>query len=219
MAIISFKHKYSDVEYIIGLQKKDEKVTKAFFFECQKYFKIHFKAVFFADEMEDEVFQETFIILWSEIEHRRICVENQQILRKDRYGNVRLLTCSLTTFLLSIARNKYREYVRENTYAQLEENLNSPLLADSVPEDADDTQNLRIEIVMDCLSKMPVGCKRLLTMFYYEEMNLDEILKELSLYSSKDALKTGKSKCMNTLRHRVCVMFEQYHLMPYGSAR
>lgn len=214
MAIISLKRKYTDIEFIVGIQKRDERITKAFFFECQKYFKAHFKAVFFADDVEDEVFQESFIILWSEIEHRRITVEDQKIFRKDRYGNVRLLTCGLTTFLLSIAKNKYREYVRENASVQLEENINNPLLADPAPDDADDTQNLRIEIVMDCLSKMPAGCKRLLTMFYYERMSLDEILKALSQYSSKDALKSGKSKCMNTLRHRVSVMFEQYHLMP-----
>lgn len=88
MAIISLKRKYNDVEYILGIQRKDERVTKAFFLECQKNFKAHFKAVFFADDMEDEVFQESFIILWSEIEHRRLCVEDQQVLRKDRYGNV-----------------------------------------------------------------------------------------------------------------------------------
>ena len=214
MASISFRRKYTDVEYIIGIQGKDEKVSKAFFLECQKYFKVHFKAVFFADDMEDEVFQESFIILWSEMEHRRLCVEDQQILRKDRYGNVRLLTCGLTTFLLSIARNKHREYVRENMYAQLEENLNSPLLADYAPDDADDTQNLKIEIVMDCLAQMPKGCRKLLTMFYYEEKNLDAMLEELSQYSSKDALKSGKSKCLNTLRKKVTTLFVQYHLMP-----
>jgi hypothetical protein len=86
MAIISLKRKYTDIEFIIGIQKRDERITKAFFFECQKYFKAHFKAVFFADDVEDEVFQESFIILWSEIEHRRIASKIKRFSGKTAMG-------------------------------------------------------------------------------------------------------------------------------------
>ena len=215
MSIISFKHKYSDVEYIIGIQEKDERITKAFFLDCQKYFKVHFKAVFFADEMEDEVFQESFITLWSEIEHHRINTEDSKVFRRDRLGNVRQLTCSLATFLLAIAKNKYREYARGNQNFGLDDNANyvSNVLEEVIGNE-DDSYNLKIEIVMDCLAQMPKGCRKLLTMFYYEEKNLDAMLEELSQYSSKDALKSGKSKCLNTLRKKVTTLFVQYHLMP-----
>ena len=121
----------------------------------------------------------------------------------------------MATFLLAIAKNKYREYARGNQNFGLDDNANyvSNVLEEVIGNE-DDSYNLKIEIVMDCLAQMPKGCRKLLTMFYYEEKNLDAMLEELSQYSSKDALKSGKSKCLNTLRKKVTTLFVQYHLMP-----
>jgi DNA-directed RNA polymerase specialized sigma24 family protein len=214
MAIISLKRKYTDVEYILGIQKKDERITKAFFYECQKYYKEHFMAIFYDVGLEDEIFQESFIILWSEIEHRRIINNDDDVMRRDRYGCMRQLSCSLKTFLLSIARNKYHEHARQLHGFYFDDVAYASDQVEQAPLDDDSVEELKISLVIECLSAMPAGCKNLLTMFYCENKNYDTILEELNRYSSKDALKTRKNKCLNSLRERVGSLFEQYHLAP-----
>ena len=67
----------------------------------------------------------------------------------------------------------------------------------------DDGQEAMLEIIADCLSHMPERCNQIITMFYYEEKGLDDIIKELQTFESKNALKTAKYKCMENLRKAV----------------
>jgi len=71
---------------------------------------------------------------------------------------------------------------------------------------------LREEIVAQCVDTLPPGCRTILTAFYYEDKNLDEILTSSEGFNSKDALKTRKYKCMQSLKNRIRFRFERYHL-------
>ena len=64
----------------------------------------------------------------------------------------------------------------------------------------DDDNTDMLEVVSNCISKMPKRCNQILTMFYYEEKTLDEIMTEMPELESKNALKTRKYKCMEELR-------------------
>ena len=57
-----------------------------------------------------------------------------------------------------------------------------------------------IEIVAEIISRMSPRCNQILTMFYYEEKSLEEILAVLPEVESYNALKSRKYKCLETLR-------------------
>ena len=51
---------------------------------------------------------------------------------------------------------------------------------------------------------MPPRCKEILTMFYYDNMSLDEIIEARGEKNiSKNGLKVGKYKCMEALKDKI----------------
>ena len=56
------------------------------------------------------------------------------------------------------------------------------------------------EVISDSISDMPPQCVKLLTKFYYENKKLDDMLDEIPEYSSKNALKSNKNRCLNRLK-------------------
>ena len=77
-------------------------------------------------------------------------------------------------------------------------------------ENDEETRN---RIVDDCIQRISPRCAEILTMFYYEEKTLDEILAARhETNSSKNGLKTAKNKCMNTLRSLCNEEFRKYNI-------
>ena len=73
-------------------------------------------------------------------------------------------------------------------------------------------RTLREEIVAQCVETLSPRCQTILTAIYYEDKNLDEILSSHDGINSKDALKTRKYKCMQSLKNRIRFRFERYQL-------
>lgn len=199
---------YSDVDFVEGVYKRNRIIENALNLHCKKYFDQNYKSVFFAgSDMKDEIFQESFITLWEIIEKRIIYVEDGELKGK----NGKPFKGRLTTFFMSIARFKYLEWVRKNS--SYNEYGNDELKSikdvweflDNVPEN-----KIQYEILSYCISQMPKGCNRILTMFYYEEKNLDSIMIEIPTYKSKNALKTAKHKCMENLRISANAIYNRY---------
>ena len=77
----------------------------------------------------------------------------------------------------------------------------------------DAVETLQEQIVNSCVLELPPRCKEILTMFYYKGMSLDEIIEARGEKNiSKNGLKTGKYKCMETLKAKVKDTFRQYKL-------
>lgn len=116
---------------------------------------------------------------------------------------------------MDIAKNDYRDWLR-NERITLEEDYES--LAHSVEVKTavyqdDNPESLRERIVADCVFELPPRCKEILTMFYYDGMSLDEILRARGEKNiSKNGLKTGKYKCMEYLKSKVREQYDRYHL-------
>lgn len=193
---------HTDVEFVEGLINKNPRIEKDFYEHCRLYFDEHYRAVFFSsDDDKDDIFQNAFITLWQNIERGKIRVEDGIILGRHDEP----LRCSLNTYLMSIARNKYLELVRSSTgdgrfvKAQPAETLSDDeRLIDDWLED--DYENAMFEVINDSISVMPPSCSKLLTKFYYENKKLDDMLCELPSYSSKDALKSNKNRCLERLK-------------------
>ena len=202
---------YSDTAYVEGVFRRDPMMERALHYHCKQYFDENYKGVFFVgNEHKDEIFQEAFITLWEKIMNKKIYVEDGELKGKD--GDA--FSGKLTTFFMSIARLKYLEWARENLHRYTDEKeeqrrkeqemeLFKTLLYDSDDETI-------IEIIADCISKMSKQCNQILTMFYYEEKTLDDIMVELRTFESKNALKTRKYKCMEELRKSAKSIYRRY---------
>lgn len=208
------KTKYTDTIVVRGIQGRNDRVTEAFYNDCKKYFMASYKAVFSREDIKDDVFQQSFVKLWTEIETKRIFIDdNDKIRRRDRRGNIRVLTCSLKTFLIDIAKNDYRDWLRHDRL-ELEEEFESfahMMEVRSAVRPDESSECLKEEIIASCVFDLPPRCKEILTMFYYDNMSLDEILVARGeKNTSKNGLKTGKYKCMETLKGKVKDMYASY---------
>ena len=206
---------YTDVEVVKELQACSRRAENWFFKTAQAYFDNHFREVFFDQDKRQEIFQNAFMILWTEIYNGKITVAEEQLVRQQKDGLFRPMTCSLSTFLMAIARNEHRELLRENKVILVPEFYDNKAMADDsvMPvnlEEDDETRKARI--VDECLMGMSARCHEILTLFYYDGKSLDEILVLREENSSKVGLKTSKYKCINTLRERVLEQFRMYNL-------
>lgn len=202
---------YSDAAYVEGVFKRDPIMERALYYHCKRYFDENYKGVFFIEnEFKYEIFQNAFIKLWENIANKKIFVEDGVL--KGKGGDA--FSGKLTTYFMSIARLKYLEWVRENLHKasgeeeerrrrEQEIELFKTLLYDSDDE-------VMLEIIADCVSHMSERCNQILTMFYYEEKTLDDIMIELPTFDSKNALKTAKYKCMETLRKSAKSIYRRY---------
>jgi len=186
---------FSDVKYVEGVIDHDPYIERALYEHCKDYFTSHYHAVFFsADEHQEDIFQESFIALWENIENRKLYVESGVLMGKGG----KPFASSLVTYFMAIAINKYREWCRGKSLKVV------PMSAKTECRQTDESLPLEDEcmydIIRDCIGSMTQRCYQILTMFYYQELNLDSILIKLPSFNSKNALKTQKYKCLENLK-------------------
>ena len=194
----------NEARLVSGMADKDLSMQYELYAYCSDYFWDNYRGVFFADEKAAaEILQDTFIAFWENIERKKIYVDDGIVMGKD----AKPLNGSILTYFMSIARNKYLEYVREHpVYADPETELGRLLRKEGFNPNEytdmlyDSGENMMLEIIADIISHMSPRCSQILTKFYYEEKKLEIILKEMSTIESYAALKTKKNKCMNMLR-------------------
>ena len=181
---------------------------------CANYFWGNYRGVFFADEnTAAEIFQNSFVKLWENIESRKIYVEQGRVMGKDR----KPLDGSIRTYFMGIARIKYLEWARQHpVYSDPETEMGKKTgekgfdVQDYLDILYDYSDNVMLEIVADLISQMSPRCSEILTKFYYEEKDLDVILLEIPSIESKNALKTKKHKCLDTLRVSAKEIYHRY---------
>ena len=206
----------TDSQIIYEIKRRNERVTELFYDECKKYFMSSYRAVFSREDIKEDIFQQSFVKLWTEIETGRIWLgEDDVVLRYDRRGNVRQLTCKLKSFLLDIAKNDYRDWVRGERLTLMEdyESLAHTVEVKLAVVQDEPVETLQEQIVANCVYDLPPRCKEILTMFYYKGMTLDEILEARGEKNiSKNGLKSGKYKCMELLKSKVREQCRYYHI-------
>lgn len=194
----------NEARLVSGMADKDLSMQYELYAYCSDYFWDNYRGVFFADEKAAaEILQDTFIAFWENIERKKIYVDDGIVMGKD----AKPLNGSILTYFMSIARNKYLEYVREHpVYTDPETELGRLLRKEGFNPNEytdmlyDSGENMMLEIIADIISHMSPRCSQILTKFYYEEKKLEIILKEMPTIESYAALKTKKNKCMNMLR-------------------
>lgn len=205
-----FSVQYSDVALVEGTYKKDRKIQQALHRHCKRYFDDNYKGVFFAtEENKQDIFQEAFITLWQNIEKKKIYVEDGELRGKDG----KPFTGKLTSYFMSIAKLKYLEWVRKNTSPTCTDKdltMLGSICKELLFEDGADEDEVKFSILEECISHMSERCSQILTLFYYEMKSLDRIMEEVPSFTSKDALKTTKYKCMQTLQDSANSIYDRY---------
>ena len=202
-----FRHNYTDTEYVNGMKSGNRRIQSHFYNHCRDYFNQTYSKLFFTDnEQKNDIFEDSFIILWQKIERGEIYAKDGVVMSKGG----KQMKCNLKTFLMSIAWNKFREYARKHREELFEDmfTTSSQMCLRSVSDSDNDVEVMKNEIIATCVAKMPKRCNQILTMFYFEGKKLDAIMVELSTFSSKDALKTAKNKCFSTLKNNVIQQYK-----------
>lgn len=214
MAILNirFSKQAKESELVIGTYNKSKKAQYDMYKYCYNYFKQNYRGVFFVcdEDSANEIFQNSFIKLWENIESKKIYSKDGILIGKDD----KPLKGSLLTYFMGITKLKYLEFVRNNP---IKPNIDLLLNKDNEYNKAEliaimygHSENIQLEIIADLLSKMSERCREILTKFYYEEKDLDRILTEIPSITTKEALKTRKYKCILSLKETANSMYRNY---------
>lgn len=202
----------TDAEVVEGLRRKNKRMEEFFYRTAKRYYDEHFNDVFFDKDGKQEIFQEAFLKIWMEIDNGKIIVREGSVCRQQTSGAFIPMTCSLTTFLMTFAKNENREKVRSNhlTYCEnIYDDTSNATAATTTFDIEEDVAVVKSRIVDDCIQQMPPRCQEILTLFYYQHKSLDEIMElRGEKNTSKNGLKSAKSKCMNTLRNCIAEQFK-----------
>lgn len=216
MATITLNRRTKQIKeaYLITGMLDNRRTQFELFTYCSEYFWNHYRGVFFATEdIATEIFQNSFIKFWENIENGKLYVENEVILG----NNGKPITGSILTYFMGIAKLKYLEVSRQHSfYADPETEMGKLIHKNGIDNykytdilyNSDD--NEMIDIIADIISRMSKRCNEILTKFYYEEKDLDTILLEIPTIENKNALKTKKYKCMENLRNSAHEIYNRY---------
>ena len=212
--IIQRRQDYDDIEIVDGLQCRNRKMEEWFYKKARNYYYDHFDEIFFDKDRKQEIFQTAFLKLWTEISNGKIRVQDGELSRQQATGKYKPMTCNLTTFLMAFAKNENRELLRncreDESYALLDSAASGEFVT---YDDEEDIKSQRIRIVDDCIQSLSPHCVEILTLFYYQEKSLDEILEiRKGKNENKDGLKTAKTKCMSVLRERTKSKFAEFKI-------
>lgn len=197
-----------EVRLVAGMYEGDRRAQSELYAYCSDYFWDNYRGVFFADEESaKKIFQTAFITLWEKIEQRKIYASEGYVMGK----NNKPLNGSILTYFMAVARLKNLELSRdksdcvdlESELAQHDKQQYADMLYDS-------EENTMLDIIADIISQMSERCREILNKFYYEEKDLDTILSEVPTIDSKDALKTKKHKCIESLRKSAKDIYNRY---------
>lgn len=146
----------------------------------------------------EDIFQDSFIVLYHQV------VE----------GKLTEMTASLSTYFVSICRNKAMEHMREKS--------KTVLLEDQFPQTSDDTfideqidkllsydtsdEDIAIEkrkqsLVRQIVRDLPSPCNELLWAFYRDGFSM-KTMAEMFHYKSESAAKVTKHRCTEKFRAR-----------------
>lgn len=203
-----------EARLVTGLYERKKLAQYELYKYCADYYYEKYRGIFYATgDVVEEIFHNSFIKLWENIDSRKIYSENGLVKGK----NEKPLSGSIRTYFMGIARLKYLEWLREHpSFADPETEMGKKFRANGFDEQEymnklyGDSSNIQLEIIADLILKMPERCYEILQKYYYEDKDLDMILKEIPTITSKDALKTKKYKCLENLREVAKETYRRY---------
>jgi RNA polymerase sigma factor (sigma-70 family) len=163
--------------------KGDEKALELLY---QKYYRMMTKLVITNSGTEEEardVYQDALIVFW----------------QKATSGNL-ILTSKMSTYIYSICQNLWRKELDRKKRLTNEEKDTAVLL--------DTESNEREKILAKCIDQLGETCKKVLMLYYFEEMSMQDIADKLG-FANTDTAKTKKYKCKKKLDELVKAQYSE----------
>ena len=179
-------NKYNDRELNVFASKEGPKV-------------LNFLRNRFGIEEDDckDIFQESFIILYTNIQN----------------GKLHEMTASLSTYFMSICKNKALEFLRRSSRSVNVDSEMSLSLMDgeiktekieallALDEGDSALEAQKEELVQSIVKDLPSPCNELLWGFYRDNLSMKS-LAEMFNYSSESSVKVTKHRCCEKFRAR-----------------
>ena len=171
---------FRDQDLIEKIKSNDRTVLKEIFIQYEKMIVSYIKTHGGSDADAEDVLQESIIILW-----QQAC------------SGAFKLTSKIGTYLMGIAKNKWREQLRKNkNVSHLESNGDLPIEGTSAMDNILTQEKIRQ--IQQALNSISPLCKKLLTLFYFEERGLEDIARILE-FANTDVAKSKKYQCKKAL--------------------
>ena len=201
---------YSDFKFVEGVRSGREDVQRRFYFRCQECFRKNSARYDVSENEREDLFQDSFVILWDKIIEGQIYTEGKKVYAVKRGGLAEVQ--DLTGYFMRIVKNLYLETLRAR--GRILE------ITDEAGDDgelwwSDDDEVMRNMITRQSVILLPRRCREILTMFYYQGMTLDEIMEERAAHQSYNGVKTAKSKCLDILKARLRDKFAEAGLADF----
>ncbi len=205
---------FSDIDIVCAYQVTDKRIQQFWYDKCKDQFgKGTSNYLYLTDYDKDDLFENSFIILWEKMETRQIYVADGNVHVISKKGDN--ILPDLIGYFMRIVKNKYLEMLRSGKFAvsinevitSSDKDIIDELYWDEDPEVEKD------RIVSKCLLSLPKSCVEILTKLLYENKTLEQILEERDENTSYDGLKTRKSKCMNNLKKKISESFIKASLL------
>ena len=170
-----------DQEVLARISKGDEEALDYLY---NKYYRMMTKIVLNNSGTEEEakdIYQEALIVFW------------QKAVKGDL-----VLTSKISTFIYSICLNLWRKELDRKGKLSREE------------KDGVDTMDYEAEersvLIRECIEELGETCKKILTYYYFDGMNMVEIAEKLN-FANTDTAKTKKYKCKKRLDQLIKTKF------------
>lgn len=207
--IFEFRRKaFSDIQIVEAYKSGDKKIQQFWYDKCRSQFgKGTSNYGGLTDYDRDDLFQDSFIILWEKMESHQLYIHDGCVHVTSKKGDN--VVPDLLGYFMRIVKNKYLEMFHSGKYVipinEVITSSNDDFFEELYWDEDPDVEKDRI--VSKCLLSLPKSCLEILTMFYYEKKSLEQILEERPENSSYDGLKSRKSKCMTNLKKRITESF------------
>jgi RNA polymerase sigma factor (sigma-70 family) len=171
---------FHEQDLIERIQANDQMVLGEIFIRYEKMVNSYIKTHGGSDADAGDVLQEALIVLW-----QKVC--------SGSFG----LSSKLGTYLMGVAKNKWREELRKRrNFSSVEESR------DFSNDEASSLDMLLTQeetnLVHRALNTISPLCKQLLFLFYFEERNLNDIAHILK-FANADVAKSKKYQCKKAL--------------------
>lgn len=212
--IFEFRRKsYTDIQIVEAYQTGNKKVQQFWYDKCRSQFgKGTSNYGGLTDYDREDLFQDSFIILWEKMESNQIYVHDSAVHVVSKNGDN--VISDLLGYFMRIVKNKYLEMFHSGKYVlplnDVVTSSNEDFFAELYWDEDPNVEKDRI--VSKCLLSLPKSCIEILTKFYYEKKSLEQIFEERPENSSYDGLKSRKSKCMANLKKKITESFAKVGL-------
>jgi len=171
---------FSDQRFIERIQQNDRQVLGELYLRYEKMVNSYVGAQGGSPDDAEDLLQEAIIVLW----------------QKARANSFELRS-KLSTYLMAIAKNKWMAE-RRKMYHQSREEMPDNYKDDN-PGGLDIlVDNEKLDIVHRALNEISEICKKLLTLFYFEEKSMEEIAGVMQ-FANPNVAKAKKYQCKKAL--------------------